>query len=63
MTMRVIALCVTFASVAGMTAQSQNFTLQQALSAPFASWSPGVSTNATWPSGRVTTPVMRVRVV
>ena len=37
MTMRVIALCVTFASVAGMTAQSQNFTLQQALSAPFAS--------------------------
>ena len=37
MTMRVIALCVAFASVAGMPAQSQNFTLQQALSAPFAS--------------------------
>jgi len=37
MMMRVIALCAAFASVAGMPAQSQNFTLQQALSAPFAS--------------------------
>jgi hypothetical protein len=37
MTMRVIALRVAFASVAGMPAQSQNFTIQQALSAPFAS--------------------------
>ncbi len=37
MMIRVIALCVTFASVAGIPAQSQNFTIQQALSAPFAS--------------------------
>ncbi len=33
------------------------------LSAPFASWMPGVSTKATCPSALVTTPVMRVRVV
>ena len=33
------------------------------LSAPFAWWMPGVSTNATCPSGRVTTPRMRLRVV
>ena len=38
MMMRVIALCaVALASVTGMPAQSQSFTLQQALSAPFAS--------------------------
>jgi hypothetical protein len=38
MMMRVIALCAAaFASVMGMPVQSQNFTLQQALSAPFAS--------------------------
>jgi dipeptidyl aminopeptidase/acylaminoacyl peptidase len=37
MTMRMIALCVAFASISGILAQSQNFTLQQALSAPFAS--------------------------
>ncbi len=38
MMMRVIALCAAaFASVTRMPAQSQNFTLQQALSAPFAS--------------------------
>ena len=38
MMIRVIALCAAaFASVMGMPAQSQKFTLQQALSAPFAS--------------------------
>src|SRR5260370_20564690 len=37
MMMRVIALCVAFASVAEMPAQNRSFTLQQALSAPFAS--------------------------
>ena len=39
MMIRVIALCAAaaFASVTGMSAQSQNFTLEQALSAPFAS--------------------------
>jgi len=38
MMMRVIVLCtVALASVAGMPAQSQSFTLKQALSAPFAS--------------------------